>query len=329
MSKQQSTPQTFLDLFLKDVRKFLPMFDKGLEAYFLKCKGKPGQSGVSLHQYLKWLSPSAKPPENASKLSIVISGYLHYFWQFSKPNFVFEPLLSSHMADSQVPETIPAEILQRLPYWCQWITLPIHLAGAKMQLDFDGAFVGYTKIENRPALILVAPFISSDDNLSTNGFTPSVTTYVYLDEPVNHLSFVRNSHLLNVSDQMPDTILQELMFSTYHYITKIVCCIMYICSQQEALHTEGHSQPKPQRMGKSYRITPPKTDRAIRVGAEMTKILKDFEDEVEACTRAFNGRRPHIRKAHHHHFWTGPKAGPRKLISKWLPPQIVRGTNVE
>lgn len=331
MSKSKSTPQAFLDLFVKDVRKFLPMFDRGLDAHFLKCKGKPGQSGVSLHQYLKWLSPIAKPPEDASKLSVVISGYLHYFWQLSKPNFVFEPALMKHMADSELPETIPAEILQRLPYWCQWITLPINLATAEntLRLDFDGAFVGYTEIERRPALVLVAPFVSSDDSIKTNGFTPSVTSYVYLDEPVDHLSFVKNSHLLNVSDRMPDVFFRELMFGTYHYLTKIVSCVMYICSQQHALYQEGHSQPKPQRLGKSYRIIPPKTDRMITVGAEMTRILKDFEAEVEACTRAFNGRKPHIRKAHYHHFWTGPKVGVRTLVCRWLPPSIVRGTIVE
>jgi hypothetical protein len=32
--------------------------------------------------------------------------------------------------------------------------------------------------------------------------------------------------------------------------------------------------------------------------------------------------RPHYRRAHWHHFWTGPRnvPGERKLILKWLPP---------
>lgn len=29
---------------------------------------------------------------------------------------------------------------------------------------------------------------------------------------------------------------------------------------------------------------------------------------------------PHVRKAHWHRFWTGPKNGDRKLVVKWLPP---------
>lgn len=329
MSK--TTPQIFLDLFIKDVRIFLPKFDKGLDAYFLKCKGKPGQSGVSLHQYLKWLNPTAKPPENASKQAVVISGYLHYFWQLSKPNFVFESTLVNHLADSELPDRLPTEILKKLPYWCQWVTLPIHLENAfrTLHLDFDGAFVGYSQIDNRPVLVLCAPFTPGDESIKSNNFTPSVTSFVYLDEPVDPWSMLKNMHLLNLVDTLEDPDFRELMFSVYHYLTKVMCCVMYICSQQEALYTEGHTQPKPQRLGKSYRITPPKSDRMITVGAEMIKILKDFESEVETCTRAFNGRKPHLRKAHYHHFWTGPKAGPRKLVCKWLPPSIVRGSVVE
>ena len=30
--------------------------------------------------------------------------------------------------------------------------------------------------------------------------------------------------------------------------------------------------------------------------------------------------RPHMRRAHYHHFWTGPHDGERKLIVRWLPP---------
>lgn len=326
MSK--STPQIFLDLFLKDVRIFLPKFDKGLEAYFQKCKGKPGMSGVSLHQYMKWLNPLAKCPAGPSEISIITSGYLHYFWQFSKPNFVFDPTIVSHLVDSVLPDELPAEVLHRLPYWSQWITMPVSLQSKdnSMQLDFDGAFVGYTNINGRPALALAAPFVSDDPSIRSNDFTPFVTSYVYLDQPVRTELLVTNSHLLNVSDEVSRDQFASLIINVHHYLTKIVCCVLYICSEQQALHTEGHSQPRPQRLGKSYRITPPKDDRVITLGTEMAQLLKDFEAEVETCTRAFNGRRPHLRRAHYHHFWTGPKVGEQVLICKWLPPRVVRGT---
>lgn len=38
--------------------------------------------------------------------------------------------------------------------------------------------------------------------------------------------------------------------------------------------------------------------------------------------------RPHIRRGHYHHYWTGPRKEPgeRKLIVKWLPPTFVTAT---
>lgn len=30
--------------------------------------------------------------------------------------------------------------------------------------------------------------------------------------------------------------------------------------------------------------------------------------------------RPHVRRAHWHHFGTDPRDGERKLVVKWLPP---------
>jgi hypothetical protein len=41
------------------------------------------------------------------------------------------------------------------------------------------------------------------------------------------------------------------------------------------------------------------------------------------------GVRPHIRRAHWHHYWIGPRAAPaeeRELVVRWLPPILV---NVE
>ena len=36
-------------------------------------------------------------------------------------------------------------------------------------------------------------------------------------------------------------------------------------------------------------------------------------------------KRPHMRRGHWHHFWTGPmdSAQDRKLVLKWLPPIFV------
>lgn len=34
-------------------------------------------------------------------------------------------------------------------------------------------------------------------------------------------------------------------------------------------------------------------------------------------------QRPHMRRAHWHHFWTGKKGEERKLILKWIAPSFI------
>lgn len=67
-------------------------------------------------------------------------------------------------------------------------------------------------------------------------------------------------------------------------------------------------------------------DVGVRVGAAIRqqKIRKQSE-WPERNQGEHNSPRPHVRRGHWHHFWTGPKTQPeeRKLILKWLSPMTV------
>ena len=61
------------------------------------------------------------------------------------------------------------------------------------------------------------------------------------------------------------------------------------------------------------------------IGAEIRKHAR-YES-----TGGGDGRkvRPHMRRAHWHHFWRGPKNGNRELFIKWLPPIVVNADGGE
>ena len=65
-----------------------------------------------------------------------------------------------------------------------------------------------------------------------------------------------------------------------------------------------------------------RTGSAIRLYEE-TEKLRNTENQNKNGSHA--SPRPHMRRGHWHHFWTGPKAKPkeRKLILKWLSPMAV------
>jgi len=67
-------------------------------------------------------------------------------------------------------------------------------------------------------------------------------------------------------------------------------------------------------------------DVGYRIGAELrsyNRTKKDKQPHMGGTVR------PHMRRAHWHHYWIGPKAGPRKLILKWIPPTMVAIKNEE
>ena len=62
-----------------------------------------------------------------------------------------------------------------------------------------------------------------------------------------------------------------------------------------------------------------------RIGAELRNYNRTKHKRGEKTGRTV---RPHMRRAHWHRFWVGPRDGDRRLVLKWLAPTMV-GTGIE
>lgn len=65
----------------------------------------------------------------------------------------------------------------------------------------------------------------------------------------------------------------------------------------------------------------------VRLGQKFEKMYRDLESECQREGRKGIRKRPHVRRAHWHHYWTGP--GRTVLTVKWLEPVFVMGTDDE
>lgn len=61
------------------------------------------------------------------------------------------------------------------------------------------------------------------------------------------------------------------------------------------------------------------------VGYQIGSELRAYNHSVSHGENGGYSVRPHMRRAHWHHFWTGPRLGNRKLVLKWLAPTMVGG----
>ena len=90
--------------------------------------------------------------------------------------------------------------------------------------------------------------------------------------------------------------------------------VLYLCSSDRDI-------PDSYIRRSTYRYGNPKHIRVWDVGIRIGSALRRYRRAVEEHQRgSHESPRPHVRRAHWHHFWTGPRDGERKLVVKWLPP---------
>src|SRR5690606_18860768 len=78
-------------------------------------------------------------------------------------------------------------------------------------------------------------------------------------------------------------------------------------------------KPRPQKLKSGTRIVPAAAPSGWVIGSRIGGAIRRYRDgEDQGGTHA--GPRPHVRRAHWHHFWTGPRTGTRRLVLHWLPP---------
>lgn len=68
-----------------------------------------------------------------------------------------------------------------------------------------------------------------------------------------------------------------------------------------------------------------------RIGRALGKArsIVEMGDSVEHDDRNSRGVMPHIRRAHWHCYWIGPKDNPTDIVVHWLAPIVVNGNQGE
>jgi hypothetical protein len=96
---------------------------------------------------------------------------------------------------------------------------------------------------------------------------------------------------------------------------------LYFCSENPD-YKGGIPGGKP-KIGIKGKFEFPKEPRVIQVGSVLGAKLKEQSTKSQAQS---SGKRPHMRKAHWHGVWTGPKndpANPQKFKLNWIPPTFI------
>lgn len=217
---------------------------------------------------------------------------------------------------------IPTEVLKRLPYWS--VHIPIARSFNEGVDDpkanyykFLEVYVNRINIDNDDALLIDINAMFKDKLLEH-------TRVISLNSPTILEGLERHK---DINDRLDINKYGDVFDFTLRQVFPI---ILYVCSQQKqkdigSSPLTGYSV---KRKGKNYVLKAAPRIKIIEYGQELKEQLQRFNEMVKH-EREFKGRIPHIRKAHWHGYWLGPRVGERNYIYHWIPPVIVSGTELE
>lgn len=263
------------------------------------------------------------PQEKILDISILVALAT---WRITQGIYKFDSDLYKSLWETSLDEKLPIEVFYRLPEWCVYVESPaqyrwcrILLYGFFVHLEWD-ANSGRTELR----------FLFDTEK----GFIPQILHLTSLTI-TECLKSVWNEARKNTGIELSPQYIPELR----NAIIPFISVTLYLCSQAADIYDlknkrDRPGNPKPTKTKKGMRVFPvsEKTTWLVgyRIGASLRKVYShiDSAKNIESTGGVRSSPRPHIRRAHWHSYWTGPKTGPQKVVLKWLPPSLVSGDGV-
>ena len=260
----------------------------------------PSMLRVSLFDpLLKRLGAGSISANQIRMESIQIS--MMHAWGYGKGVYDIDTTIGDSVIESSI-DSIPQEILERMPYDCLFIPYKVNdCVGVFFHRIVVGSQVGFGFLMVKSGW----PFRSATEP----DFTAGV---VDLDITTNIDSIFANKSASQVSD--PAT------FRAYLNLLLLLCC--------KNVDIVGRTTSRP---GPSFdkRTGSPLVTSDVRhwdVGSRQGAALRaSYASQTQTEQIAGHASpRAHVRRAHWHHFWTGPKDSvDRKLALNWVAPVLV------
>lgn len=243
-------------------------------------------------------------------------------WRRSKEVYVIDPDLKDLLFEQDGELDVPNEILLQLPYPCFYVEIPnTYLFGDKI----IGFFVALEYDINNGDRELKPVFVAEDESVFSFSIHIDCKT---ISESVDLLN---KEGLENCSTkEVKDLMLRSMQHSdeVKQFLKQILQVILYILAQNADI-TPNPEQATITRRGKTIKDKYSeirKWDVGVRVGAAIRQQKEQQEKPKQTREGGTHqSPRPHMRRGHWHHYWTGPRSNPneQKLILKWLSPMAI------
>lgn len=233
-------------------------------------------------------------------------------WRPTKGIYRFDPDLGRALVETPIEGELPREVLHRLPEWCVYVETEglvegLHGFFAHLEWDAnDGREELRLLLDGDTGLLPIAL------HLVPGGLVASIEAFER--EALAQWA----AHGAQPWMQPPPMPTRKLVTT----IAPLVSLLLYLCSD---VPDYGDREPPahPSRKGHKTATEPRAWDVGVRIGAALRSAQRASGEAGEGGTHA--SPRAHVRAAHWHLYWTGPKTTSQRLVVRWLSPILVGG----
>jgi len=246
-------------------------------------------------------------------------------WRVTQGIYQFDEDLQQAICDTGISGEIPVDVLLRLPEWSLYIETPgmewggSELYGFWVHLEHDA------NTERKELRLL----LDNEDALEPVILHLGPWT---VTEAVDRMASEAKRNAEMLAANMPDMAHSEdWVAELATHVQPLLGMVLYLCSDEPEVvdrRVPGAlpQRPQPKRTKKGYRLFPPNAPRLWNVGDALGDVIRSSRRDDSLADSERKSPRPHLRRAHWHGYWTGPREGERKFIYRWLPPTPVAAT---
>ena len=256
--------------------------------------------------------------------------YFTYMWRKHRVIYQIDASLAEVLLQQacrvEDAEKIPCELLTSLPYDCISVeTPPFEISTKETNNKYTMRFTGRFFLSYQEKTIMGYQSLMGvwemDEGKLSEFYIPIVPDGTIKDSiDALHSTLVEGMPEMDVTEDDAKVQLAPVLFAMQ--------IVLYLQAQNADVQRVPNKPKKKKSKTKSVVRKNSKPPKVVYVGYRVGRILRDY-DEAAKSTSTGTGtpKRPHSRRGHWHHFWTGAKDKPaeRRLVLQWVAPTMVHG----
>ena len=239
-----------------------------------------------------------------------------YIWRSSKGIYRYAPEIYEALVSQPLTGNLPWQSLYHLPEWAVYIETP-GLSYERHPMEGFIAHLDYN-IYSKAVDLQFAMFLKGRDMPKMVAFPMGEGGLAEAMDRVDEVDSIFAGSTENI----------RYVGSREEYRHTFSCMmqlLLYLCSEEPDLPEIEHPR---KRIRLSGGVRPPEEPRVWDVGVRISAALRRARNKTEdpVIVREGNGHvspRPHVRSAHWHTYWTGPRGAVfpvRRPVLRWIPP---------